>query len=167
MNMADYTNYFTLSEGLNEIGLDAPAPTLKDGGEYSETDLLSALEEILKCINTLDDYDKLVDILEEMRDRITLYFLYIFYQALASVEERVWGSAGMHPPIREYVDDNLDLLLEKYDAFVYELEKALVQWSKDKGFFQDPEKYEFIRRRNDIYARYSVLAGEIISYGNS
>lgn len=161
--MVSYTNYFTLSHELQEVGFSAPTPALTEGMNYSEEDLRSALEEILGCINTLDDYSTLVDILNGMKDRITLRFLYIFYQALASVEERVWASAGMHPPIRELVDDHIDLLLDQYTDYILVLEQGLVDWTKENGFFDDPVAYEFILKRNQIFAKYSVLAGEIIN----
>lgn len=161
--MANYTNYFTLSAELNAVGLDAPTPTLQEDKEYLQEDLQKELEDILKCIKTLDDYETLVDILESLKDRITLRFLYIFYQALVSVEERVWDAAGMHPPIRKLVEENIDLLLDEYEDFILRLETELVQWSKDTGHFDDDTDYEFLCRRNSIYARYSVLAGEIIN----
>lgn len=160
--MVSYTSFFTLSEELKDNGFEVTNPSLVEGTEYPEEDLRESLETILSCIQTLKDYRCLVDILVEMRDRITLYFLYIFYQALASVEERVWASAGMHPPVRELIDSNIDLLLDKYAEYVYALEKGLVDWTKENGYFDDPEKYEFIKERNNIYADYSVLAGEII-----
>lgn len=160
--MVSYTSFFTLSKELENNGFEVKSPTLVEGTEYPEEDLRATLENILSCVQTLDDYRCLVDILVEMRDRITLYFLYIFYQALASVEERVWASEGMNPPVRELIDSNIDLLLDEYAEYVYILEKGLVDWTKENGFFDDPEKYAFIKERNKIYADYSVLAGEVI-----
>ncbi len=160
--MASYTSYFSLYHGLQDTGLKVVTPRLKEGESYSDEEQLETLDEILSCINTLDDYDSLITILEEMESQITLRFLYFFFEALSSVEERVWKSAGMEPPVRDLIEDNLDLLLDNYIDFVQIVEGGLIQWTKEQGYFDDEEKYDFIKRRNEIYARYVVLAGKVI-----
>lgn len=160
--MVQYTSYFTLSQILQEEGYKAPTPVLKEEKEYSEEDLRAELERILEPICTLEDYKKLIDIISEMREQITLMFLYVFFLALASVEERVWASVGMKPPVRQFIEENIDLLLDQYLQYAYNLEKSIIDWAKETGNFEDPTKYEFMLERNKIYGEYVTLAGEII-----
>lgn len=161
--MAQYTNFFTVYEELQERGLEGATPVLKEEVSYSEEDLQKSLESTLSCIKTLDDYTILIDVIESLQDQITLRFLYIFFQALGGVEERIWASAGMHPPIRKIIDDNLDLLLDEYTEFVLRLDRDIVAWAKHEGYFEMDDKYEFMKRRNSIYGRYAVIAGKIIN----
>lgn len=89
-------------------------------------------------------------------------FLYIFFQALVLVEIRVWNSAGMDIPMDKIMDKHIELLLDEYVQFAYNLEKEIVDWTKQMGYFDNEEKYAFIKRRNAIYAKYITMAGEIL-----
>lgn len=164
--MAQYTNYFTLYNELQDYGFETAAISIREDKVYSDEDLLASLEEILRCINTLDDYRTLIDILTGMRDQISLRFLYIFFQALGSVEQRVWATEGMTPPVKEIIEKNMDLLLDNYSEFVLRLETELAGWAKTNGYFDDDKTYAFICERNKIYSDYVILAGGIIDAFN-
>lgn len=164
--MADlYTGYFVLQKKMQEHNVPCEPMTISEPKEYEDEQLVTQLNMLLSRITTLDEYSALITILSDMKYMISLRFLSIFFEALVNVEDRVWASAGMHPPIRELYDKYCDYLLDDYCTFVYKLESALVDWTKENGYFDNPEKYEFIERRNKIYADYITLVGEVI-YGN-
>ena len=164
-----YTDFFTkLREGLIDGGIDASAtPTVEEevaatGG--NDIDILAALKVVLAPIKTIDDYEELVSIMESLADQITIRFLAMFFEVLVEVEERVWmNSVNKCPPIRDIYDKNCDLLLDNYEEFAYNYEKAIVDWTKQDGMFDDPGQYKFIVRRNRIYARYIVIAQSILA----
>lgn len=164
-----YTDFFTqLREGLVDSGIEATAVSeaepVQDVSQNEDIDILAALKSVLAPIKTIDDYEVLVSIMESLTDQITLRFLAMFFDALVEVEERVWwNSAGKRPPIREIYEANCDLLLDNYEEFAYNYEKALVDWTKEDGMFDDPELYKFIVRRNRIYARYIVIAQKVLN----
>ena len=153
-----YTDFFTkLREGLIDGGIDASiTPTAEEevaatGGD--DIDILAALKVVLAP-----------SIMESLADQITIRFLAMFFEVLVEVEERVWmNSVNKCPPIRDIYDKNCDLLLDNYEEFAYNYEKAIVDWTKQDGMFDDPEQYKFIVRRNRIYARYIVIAQSILA----
>lgn len=163
--MTEYTTFFSIYEKMQESDIrvdEMPQDKFEEIYTMSDEELLAALKDLLKGIQTLDDYQTLVEILDSLAERITLRFLYVFFQALVDVEERIWARAGMHPPIAKIMDEHIDLLLTEYTTFAYELEKALVGWTKETGNFNDPKKYEFIQRRNSIYSNYIIFVGKVI-----
>lgn len=160
--MSNYTSYFDLYESLNDIGFHCYKPNISEGHKYTDSELLNELNSILECIQTLDDYDQLIQILKNLASKLTLRFIFIFYQALVDVEVRLFKTVDMTPPIEDFMDQKIDLLLDKYEDFCYEYEKLIVDWSKEKGYDHDPLKWNFIVRRNKIYADYTILAGKII-----
>ena len=74
--MAMYTNYFTLSSSLQNSGFQAPTPTLTEGKVYTTEDLLDTLYKILEPIKTLDDYETLISVIDDMKYQITFRFIY-------------------------------------------------------------------------------------------
>lgn len=159
--MTGYSSIFTLQKEMQEVGFNTHIE-IEPTKAYTDEELLSKLNNLLSCINTLDDYAQLIDIIDSLRSVISLRFLYLFFQALVVVEMRIWHSAGMDIPMDKIMDENIDLLLDEYLKFAYNLESTVVKWTKENGYFYDDEKYAFIRRRNEIYARYIVIAGEIL-----
>lgn len=131
--------------------------------ELSEEELLVEFEALFKNIATLEDYRGLVNVIVELKESLTVRVLRVLFLALISVEERVWASAGMHPPIRDIVMSHIDMLLDGYSDFALALEVNLVKWTKENGYFSDPEKYKFIAERNAIYSDYIILAGSVIN----
>lgn len=164
--MDENTTFFTLCDNLNKEGVTVAKADITSGKEtweMTDEELLQALNKILSGVNTLDDYKILVTVVSDLADCITMRFLYVFFQALVPVEERIWGNAGMHPPIAKIMDENIDLLLSEYTEFAYNLEAALVGWTKKNGYFSNPEKHAFIARRNEIYGEYITFAGKVIN----
>lgn len=159
--MTGYSSIFTLQKEMQAIGFDTHTE-IEPSKAYTDKELLDELNKILSCINTLEDYAQLIDIIDKLRSVISLRFLYLFFQALVVVEMRIWHSAGMDIPMDKIMDQNIDLLLDEYLKFAYNLESAVVDWTKANGYFDDDKKYSFIKRRNEIYARYIVIAGEIL-----
>lgn len=147
---------------MQHAGFETSTPMLESSNVYTDEQILAELNKLLQCINTLDDYEQLIDIIDSSRAIFSMRFLYIFFQALVEVEKRIWHSAGMDLPIDKIMDTHIDLLLDKYTDFAYSLEKDIVDWTKQNGFFDKPNYYAFIKRRNAIYARYIVIAGEIM-----
>lgn len=160
--MSNYTSYFKLYESLHDVGLHCEKPTISENKKYTDAELLAELDKLLSCINTLDDYDQLIDILNGLAGRLSLRFIFIFYQALVTVEERLFATVDMHPPISEFMQQKIDLLLERYSNFCYEYEKLIVEWARQNQYDKDTAKWNFIVRRNEIYTRYTILAGNII-----
>lgn len=160
--MADYTNYFSISTALRENGVQSAEPHLVETKKYSDDELLDQLNNILKDIRDLRGYNTLITIIEDMAEQLSLHFLFIFFQALVVVEERVWASQGMHPPIQEFMEDNIDLLLDQYAEFCLKLEEELIAWTKQNGMFDLPDKHAFITERNAIFAKYVCAAGKAI-----
>lgn len=160
--LANYTSVFTLQQEMQNAGFEAATPAFESTKVYTDEQILDELNKLLLCINTLDDYEELINIIDKLRAIFSMRFLYIFFKALVQVEKRIWNAAGMPLPIDRIMDTHIDLLLEKYTDFAYNLEKDIVAWTKENGFFDKPEYYSFIKRRNTIYARYIVIAGEIM-----
>lgn len=156
--------FVTLDTNLTDKGKH-PSLTVTETESFAgltDEDLLSKLNMLLVCIKTLGDYELLISILQDMKDMLTVRILRIFFEALVPVEQRVWASQGMYPPVADYVDELIDNLLDNYLNFAYGLEERLVNWTKENGFYSDPAKKDFLVRRNKIYAEYIVLAGEFI-----
>lgn len=168
--MSDETAFFvTISDKLADNGkqlpIDLTDSQLTDESSMcglSDEELLAKLNAVLECIKTLEDYEMLISILKDMKDMLTVRILRIFFEALVPVEQRVWATQGMYPPVDKYVDELIDNLLDNYRAFAYGLEQRLIDWTKEMGYFNDPEKKAFLVKRNKIYADYIVLAGEFI-----
>lgn len=160
--MANYTSVFTLQQEMQHAGFETTTPMLEETRTYTDEQILAELNKLLRCINTLDDYEQLINIIDTSRAIFSMRFLFIFFQALVEVEKRIWSAAGMNLPIDAIMDEHIDLLLDQYTEFAYNLEKDIVSWTKDNGFFDKPDFYEFIKRRNAIYSRYIIIAGEIM-----
>lgn len=160
--MSNYTSYFDLYKSLNNKGLHCDPPSMQESKKYTDDEILAELNKILSCIKTLDDYEMLIRILNGLADRLTLRFIFIFYQALVEVEVRLFETVGLHPPIQDFVDQKIDLLLSGYGDFCYAYEKLIMDWACQEGWDKDPVKWEFLVRRNQIYADYTILAGKII-----
>lgn len=121
-------------------------------------------DDLLANMNTLDDYEELISAFEVCRPYITLQFLDIFFDKMTTIEERIWQNYfGKHPDFKAYYSELCDLLLENYTDFVLKYESAVVEWIKSQGLFDDEKAREFFVRRNDIYAKYVVIAEEVIS----
>lgn len=119
---------------------------------------------LLANMNTLDDYEELISAFEVCRPHITLQFLDIFFEKMTVIEERIWNNYfGKHPDFKQYYADLSDLLLDNYTDFVLNYEQLVVDWIKSQGLFDDDKAREFFVRRNDIYAKYVVIAEEVIS----
>lgn len=160
--MANYTSVFTLQQEMQHAGFVTETPMLEESHTYTDEQILAELNKLLQCINTLDDYEQLINIIDTSRAIFSMRFLYIFFQALVEVEKRIWKAAGIDLPIDKIMDKHIDLLLDKYTEFAYNLEKDIVDWTKENGYFDKPEYYAFIKRRNSIYSRYIIIAGEIM-----
>lgn len=160
--MANYSTVFTLQQEMQSAGFSAKPPLLEETKVYTDEQILNELNKLLSCIETLDDYEQLIDIIDKSRCIFSMRFLYLFFQALVDVEIRIWSSVGMNIPMDKLMDDHIDLLLDEYEQFAYNLEKDIVAWTKENGFFDNADTYAFIKRRNSIYARYIVIAGEIM-----
>lgn len=160
--VSNYTSYFDLYESLNDVGLHCDKPNITEEKHYSDAELLAELNSLLECIQTLDDYTQLVQILRNLANKLTLRFIFIFYQALVTVEIRLFKTVDMYPPMEDFMDQKIDLLLDRYEDFCYEYEKLIVDWARQNHYDTDPVKWDFIVKRNKIYADYSVLAGTII-----
>lgn len=165
--MAEGTTFFALYSGLTSNGLtsaseDKEKDSKKDVSGLTNQEILRILNEMLSDIKTLEDYRYLVDIVTDIADCITPRVLYIFFQALVPVEERIWHSAGMNPPIADFMDDQIDMLLDEYTTFAVKLETSLYEWAVSHGYTEDPDKLNFILKRNEIYQDYIVFAGIIM-----
>lgn len=160
--MVQYSSIFTLHEEMQNAGFSTEMPYLEKTTTHTDDQILAELNKLLGCIETLDDYEQLIDIIDNSRRIFSMRFLYLFFQALVAVEMRIWRSAGMDIPMDKIMDEHIDLLLDKYESFAYLLEKDIVAWTKENGFFDRSDTYEFIKRRNSIYAKYITIAGEIM-----
>lgn len=167
--MTSLTTFFDIYEQMREHSLSV-ATEYTDSErcntylvELSEADLLAEFEELFKNISTLKEYRGLIDVITEIKESLTIRVLYVLFQALVSVEERVWATADMYPPVRNIVMSHIDMLLDRYSEFALALENDLVTWTKEKGYFNDPVKYAFITERNAIYSDYIILAGSVIN----
>lgn len=167
--MANYTSFFDVYEQLASAGAHVSenykSSENRDSAliELTDDQILSELNAIFAEISTLADYRILINVISSLENSLTIRILFLIFKALIPVEERVWSSAGMNPPIKEIVMSKLGLLLDKYTEFAYELECELVEWTKQNGYFTDPEKYKFLKERNAIYSDYIILAGRIIN----
>lgn len=167
--MTNLTTFFDIYEQMQGHNLSVAAEYTKSEHcntylvELSESDLLAEFEELFKNISTLKEYRGLVDVIIDIKESLTIRVLYVLFQALVSVEERVWATADMYPPVRDIVMSHIDMLLDRYSEFALALESDLVAWTKEKGYFSDPAKYAFIAERNAIYSDYIVLAGSVIN----
>ncbi len=159
-----YTDFFVelhnqiQTQSRSQPGIDEPS--LASNKSTPPLDI----NEVLAPIKTIEDYEMLVGIMESMSHLITARFLTMFFDALVTLEERVWAnSAGKYPPIRNIYDRYSDCLLDNYREFVYNYERDLIDWTKKDGMFYDPKLYKFIQKRNDIYARYVVIADSVLN----
>lgn len=158
--MADYTDYFVkLSDSLscsstsqNETTSIAKSQTIEE-----------ILAELLEDINSLEDYKTLIDLLPQVRSSITLRFADLFFEFLCSVEDKLWVKyIGDKPDFHLFYSNHIDLLFEDIYGFVYEYEKDIVDWTKDKGYFYEESKYQFIHQRNLIYAQFATFICEVL-----
>lgn len=174
--MAETTSIFgSLVKGLQEKGLNPTEPQIEKTKILTDAEILAELNKLFACINNIDDYEQLISLMDTLRSSMSLRFMFLFFEALVPVEIRVWGSAGMDIPMEEIMEHNIDLLSDEYKhftklidddnatwdvkgGFFYNLEKEIVGWTKKMGYFYDQEKYQFIKRRNNIYATYIVRA---------
>ncbi len=156
----DYTDFFVeLHNRIQDRSGEAPLSSDKSA-DNKPLDI----NEVLAPIKTIEDYEMLVGIMENMAYLITARFIDMFFEALVAVEERVWEtSVNKHPPIRDIYDRYSDCLLDNYREFVYNYERDLIAWTKEDGMFYDPDLYKFIKKRNDIYARYVVVADSVLN----
>lgn len=167
--MAVFTSFFDIYEQLADAGahVDTTYKTRENSSktlvELSDDNILAELNALFAEISTLEDYRILVNVVKSLEDMLTIRILFLLFKALIPVEERVWHSAGMNPPIRDIVTSRLNLLLDQYTEFAYELESELINWAKENGYFTEPDKYEFLEERNEIYKDYIILAGRIIN----
>ena len=179
--MVEATSIFgSFARGLQEKGLNPVEQELDTQKVLSDAEIIDRLNKLFECIKTLDDYEQLIIIMDSLRSSMSLRFMFLFFEALVFVEIRIWGNAGMEIPMEEIMDHNIDLLSDEYKQFTrlvdddetvwdikggffYNLEKEIIDYTKEKGYFYDPEKYAFIKRRNSIYANYIVRASSIIS----
>lgn len=164
--MPKYTGYFSSLHSAiesSDLGIRTEPVTTPVKDVYSDEELLDELRKLFSHINTLEKYKELVRIFYEIRESITLRFLYLVFEALVEVEERVWGNSGYHPPLQDIYDKYNYLLLDNYDEFVYNYEKEIIAWTKKEGIFDDDTGYDFINQRNAIYTDYVTLAGEILN----
>ena len=159
--MTTLTSFFVLSDTLEQHGIESIKP-VQTKQKYTEEELLAELNDILSGINTLDDNQTLINILQDIPG-ISLRFLYVFFQALVPVEMRIWKTAGMEPPFEKALDENLHLLLDDYVTFVLNLESTITTWARSNGFFDNDITYAFIKRRNEIYAAYVTFVGKVIN----
>lgn len=167
--MVKLTTFFDVYKQMKSEGLEVDPNYAKSENskkllvELSDEDILKELDKLFIDISTIEDYRILVNVITDIKTSLTVRVLYALFQALISVEERVWASAGMHPPIRDIVMSHLDMLLDRYADFALVLETELIDWTKKNGYFTDKVAYAFIKQRNEIYADYVVLAGSIIN----
>lgn len=167
--MVKLTTFFDVYKQMESEGLEVDTNYAKSENskkllvELSDDDILKELDKLFIGISTIEDYRILINVITDIKASLTVRVLYALFQALISVEERVWASAGMHPPIQDIVISHLDMLLDRYADFALALETELIDWTKKNGYFTDKVAYAFIKQRNEIYADYVVLAGSIIN----
>lgn len=162
--MLQYTGYFSsLYEALRDKDLvPAMASPVAQNGPLSDEDLLNELRQLLAGISTLEQYRTLIETFHAIRSDITLRFLYVMFQALVEVEERVWASQGYHPPLRTIFGRYEDLLLDNYVQFIEAYEREIIAWTKEQGIFDTDDGYHFVDTRNEIYTQYVLIAAEIL-----
>lgn len=159
---SEYTTYFNLHDAVVSITPEAKPLHMTETKVYTDDELLQQLNEMFEGISNITEYEQLIDILKNMKSRITLRFLYILFEALAVVEVRVWASEGMEIPILDIFYDAQEYLLDECEAFIYNYEKSIIDWTKENGYFNDDEKYKFIHRRNQIYSEYAMIARDVL-----
>lgn len=149
----------TLKTQLKEGGLETDVEfAVREKTYYSDEELFAELSAILQPIKTLKDYESLVDIILELENQITLRFVAIFFKGLVDVEERVWANSGYPLNIRPIFASLEDCLIDNFGTFLYEYEKSIIDITKEKGWFDTQDGYAFICKRNEIYAKYVVMA---------
>lgn len=174
--MENRTNFFVvLSQGLVEHNVasadDLAAEYAKETsetavellpGSLSDEDLRAKLREILSCIKTLSDYEKLIMIFVDMKSVLTLRFLLAVFDILVEVELRVWGNVGYAIPLECIYAAHSDMLLDNWPQFAYNYERDIVRWTKETGVFKSSSGNMFVKARNHIYSEYMAVVQEVL-----
>lgn len=125
-------------------------------------DIRAMLDKMFSCIDSLEKYNILIDVIASLRDHITLKFLTIMFDALAPMEERVWANEGYPIPVQEIYNANSHLLLDCYKQFAFDYNRDITDYAKSHGITDTAAGQEFLAERTAIYSKYIILAGEVI-----